>query len=270
MVRPTDPNPEPETQRGISLEELADAFAQVMGKAPRTRKEATEPNDVERSDEQEAADQESVASDALFDSGEAEPREPCVPRQSPGASGPTAVTAEEDTCPISPKTLFEAMLFVGNRENRPLSAAEATELMRDVSREEISGLVDELNATYERNNCPYHIIGEGDGYRLTLRKEFYPLRNKFHGRIREARLSQAAIDVLALVAYQQPITGEQVAKQRGKPSSHILAQLVRRGLLRLGRPAEKPRTPHYSTTDRFMRLFNLESLDDLPRSEEPA
>jgi segregation and condensation protein B len=250
MVRPTDPNPEPETQRGISLEELADAFAQVMGKAPRTRKEATEPNDVERSDEQEAADQESVASDALFDSGEAEPREPCVPRQSPGASGPTAVTAEEDTCPISPKTLFEAMLFVGNRENRPLSAAEATELMRDVSREEISGLV--------------------DGYRLTLRKEFYPLRNKFHGRIREARLSQAAIDVLALVAYQQPITGEQVAKQRGKPSSHILAQLVRRGLLRLGRPAEKPRTPHYSTTDRFMRLFNLESLDDLPRSEEPA
>ena len=77
-----------------------------------------------------------------------------------------------------------------------------------------------------------------------------------------------AIDVLALVAYQQPLTGEKIHRLRGKPSSHILSHLVRRGLLRIERPAAKRRTPHYHTTERFLQLFNLQSLDDLPRSED--
>jgi segregation and condensation protein B len=255
--------PEPERQPGISLEDLADAFAQVMGKTPRVRTKSdrqAEPVAEEPSEEMEAFDaEESVP--AMLETPLAE-LEKARPR-------PQKVE-EEDTCPISPKSLFEAMLFVGNRENRPLSASKAAELMRDVSPEDIPAIVGELNAGYERENCPYCIIGEGDGYRLTLRKSFHPLRNKFYGRIREARLSQAAIDVLALVAYKQPLTGEQIGKLRGKPSSHILAQLVRRGLLRLERLPEKPRTPRYSTTPRFMQLFNLESLDDLPRSEEPG
>jgi segregation and condensation protein B len=255
MSRQTSSNPEPEPQQGISLEELADAFAQVMGKAPRIRPEKEEETESEQTAEEEKTQK--AVSDSFGAETAAKQSRPALP-------------AEEDACPISPKSIFEAMLFVGNRENRPLSAAKAVELMRDVSPDEIPALVEELNAYYESENCPYHIVGEGEGYRLTLRKAFYPVRNKLYGRIREARLSQAAIDVLSLVAYKQPITGEQVGKMRGKPSSHILAQLVRRGLLRLERPAEKPRTPHYFTTARFMRLFNLDSLDDLPRSEEPG
>jgi len=137
-----------------------------------------------------------------------------------------------------------------------------------LSAEEIPLLVEELNGRYAADGCPYHVVGEGDGYRLTLRKTYSALRNKFYGRIREARLSQAAIDVLAIVAYQQPITGERVSRLRGKPSSHILTQLVRRGLLRIQRPQSKRRTPDYYTTQRFLRLFNLQSLNDLPRSED--
>ena len=129
-------------------------------------------------------------------------------------------------------------------------------------------MVEELNRRYDAVGVPYRIVGEADGYRLTLRREFQPLRNRFYGRVREARLSQAAIDVLALVAYQQPISGEKIGRLRGKPSSHVLAHLVRRGLLRIERPPAQPRTPHYHTTDRFLRLFNLDSLDDLPRSED--
>ena len=128
--------------------------------------------------------------------------------------------------------------------------------------------MDELNRRYAAQGAPYHVVGEGDGYRLTLGDEFHSLRNRFYGRIREARLSQAAIDVLALVAYQQPITGEKIGRLRGKPSNHVLTHLVRRGLLRIERPDPKRRTPHYHTTERFLRLFNLQSLDDLPRSED--
>jgi segregation and condensation protein B len=258
MSRNAPPNPEP--QPGISLEELADAFAAVMGKAPRLKspKEETE-SEAERAvaaDEPEIVESESTAAESIS-----------PPTESPPAK---VLAAEEDACPISPKSIFEAMLFVGDRENRPLTAAKAAELMRDVSTEEIPAIVDRLNARYEGENCPYRIVGEGSGYRLALRKEFYGVRDRLYGRIREARLSQAAIDVLSLVAYKQPITSEQVSKLRGKPSSHILAQLVRRGLLQLERPAERPRTPHYATTPRFMNLFSLESLDDLPRSEEPG
>jgi segregation and condensation protein B len=228
--------------QGISLDELAEAFAQVMGAEPRRTAESPPPDSPV-----------AVQAEATVEL----------------ASEPSPhVAAEDDPCPISPQTILEAMLFVGNRDNRPLSPGRAAESMRDVTPDEIPPLVDELNRRYAAQGAPYHVVGEGDGYRLTLQREFHPLRNRFYGRIREARLSQAAIDVLALVAYQQPITSEKIGRLRGKPSNHVLTHLVRRGLLRIERPEPKRRTPHYYTTDRFLRLFNLQSLDDLPRSED--
>lgn len=251
MSQTPQPSPDPSGKEGISLEELAKAFAQVMGTTPRLQ-----PN-TEQSTQSTSTSVEStiVAQEA-------------IQSQSVTVEEPSLAPAEVDTCPISPRSIFEAMLFVGNRDNKPLSAIKAAELMRDVAAEEIPTLVDELNRSYTDDNCPYQIVGEGDGYRLTLRKTYSALKNKFYGRIREARLSQAAIDVLAIVAYQQPLTGEKVSRLRGKPSSHILIQLVRRGLLRIERSDTKRRTPHYYTTNRFLQLFKLQSLEDLPRGEE--
>jgi segregation and condensation protein B len=74
--------------------------------------------------------------------------------------------------------------------------------------------------------------------------------------------------VLSIVAYQGPQTSEEVNRLRGTSSSAILSQLVRRQLLRIERDAAAPRTPRYHTTERFLELFGLESLDDLPRSQE--
>ncbi len=233
------------------MEELAEAFAQVMEVAPQLRPGAEQTPRLPSAGDQPAE----VTSETVEVGTET-------------AQQPSLAPTQDEACPLSPRCILEAILFVGNRDNTPFSAAKAAELMRDVAPEEIPLLVDELNKDYEVNNCPYHIVGEGDGYRLVLRKNLFALRNKFQGRIREARLSQAAIDVLAIVAYQQPLTGEKISRLRGKPSSHILAQLVRRGLLRIERPDTKRRTPHYHTTDRFLRLFNLQSLEDLPRSEE--
>jgi segregation and condensation protein B len=247
MSQTPEPSPEPRQQEGISLEELAQAFAQVMGAAPRSQ------SDVEQS--------------ALSDQQAADDRQKIETQPVPDEQ-PSLAPAQADTCPVSPLSILEAMLFVGNRDNKPLSANKAAELMRDVAAEEIPMLVEELNQRYNTDSRPYQIVGEGDGYRLTLRNTYSALRNKFYGRIREARMSQAAIDVLAIIAYQQPLTGERVSRLRGKPSSHILTQLVRRGLLRIERPDSKRRTPHYYTTERFLRLFNLQSLDDLPRSED--
>jgi segregation and condensation protein B len=160
------------------------------------------------------------------------------------------------------------MLFVGNRQGNPLTAQTVASLVRGVEADEIPDLAAELNRRYDARGCPYHVVADGPGYRLALRPEYRALRDQVYGRMREARLSQAAIDVLAIVAYKQPITGEQVGGLRGTPSSNILAQLVRRRLLGIERPAETPRVVLYHTTDRFLKVFGLESLADLPKTDD--
>ncbi len=232
-------------QDPISLDELARAFAQVMGTPPKGRAQEMPQSPV------------AAAAPGV---GELQSRHD------------SAVAIEDaggdDSGPVTPLGIVEAMLFVGDRDNRPLTSARAAELMRGVDAGEIGGLVQELNRRYQRSGCPYFVAEDSDGYRIALRKQFHPLREQFYGRIREARLSQAAIDVLAIVAYQQPLSAEQIGAVRGKPSGAVLTQLVHRRLLRIERLPDKRRAVQYFTTDRFLQLFGLQTLADLPQSEE--
>lgn len=179
-----------------------------------------------------------------------------------------AIPADESNCELGPRSIIEALLFVGTPENQPLSSTELAGLMRGVSVGEVDEHIAELNAGYRAANCPYRIESIGEGYRMTLAETWLPLREALFGRVRPARLSPAAVDVLSIVAYNQPATAEQVEKFRGTPSGAILGQLVRRQFLRIERPAEKPRLAHYRTTDRFLNLLGLESLADLPKGLE--
>jgi segregation and condensation protein B len=170
-------------------------------------------------------------------------------------------------CEISPRSVAEAMLFVGRPDNGPISARELAAAMRGVSPKEIEAAVSELNAAYDRDRAPYRIEQTSGGYRLVLRAEFERMRDKFYGRVKEARLSPAALEVLSVLAYNQPATAEQLTELRGSASAAALSTLVRRKLVKLERPAEGGE-PAYSTTERFLKLFGLEALEALPRSEE--
>ena len=256
MSEVPEPQAEPPREPGITLDELTAAYAQSMG----VRAEAvTEPD--QRPAEPQAAETAADESAEAF-------QDESSPQTDAGPPLPEGEKPDDDPCPICPRTILEAMLFVGNRENEPLTAARAAELMRGVTPGEIAVLVDELNRCYAAGGRPYRVVSAGAGYRISLDKPFHPIRNKFYRRVRDARLSQAALDVLAVVAYRQPITAEQVSGLRDTPSGHLLAQLVRRRLLRIERPPGKRRPVTYHTTDRFLDLFGLESLDDLPQSEE--
>lgn len=177
----------------------------------------------------------------------------------------------EETPPIelNVQTILEAMLFMGDRDNRPLIPSRAADKMRNVTTDDIDLAVRELNRTYHQLGCPYTIRTESEGYRLVLRDEFEPILLRFYGKIREARLSQQAIDTLAVVAYRQPTTADEVQKIRRQPSGPLLAQLVRRGLLEIEMVVrDRKKVSLYRTTDRFLELFQIESIDDLPISEE--
>jgi len=167
------------------------------------------------------------------------------------------------------ETIIEAMLFVGNRENRPLYADQITEKLRNVSAEEVDQTVVRLNEHYQEQNCPYTIISDHSGYRMILRSEFESVRTNFYGKTRGIRLSQQAIDTLAVVAYRQPITADEIQNIRKRPCSAVLNQLVRRNLLKISREVRNEKNiVRYLTTLRFLELFQIKSLDDIPRVEE--
>ena len=192
------------------------------------------------------------------------------PRLADGSLGETALreTALQTSSEINPRSVVEAMLFVGRPDNRPASARELAAAMRGVSPAEVDAAVAELNALYDADSTPYCIDHSHAGYRLVLRDEFERMRDKFYGRVREAKLSPAAIDVLSIVAYRQPVSAAQIDELRGAASGGALSTLVRRRLLQLERSTDSDGVPCYRTTDRFLRLFGLESLSVLPRSEE--
>jgi segregation and condensation protein B len=240
-----DPQPE------LSLNALSEAFAEALGRGG----EATKPT------QQTAGDEANPSAAGAMD--------PIPPDDdSADAGGDLAAAPGDEQCEISPLSILEALLFVGDPAGGALPAARLAGVMRGVEPGEIHGLVRELNRRYSAAGTAFLVVGEGDGYRLALRDQHRGVRRKFFGRVRQARLSQAAIDVLALVAYRQPVTGDQISQLRGKPSGPVLTQLVRRQLLRIERPVGKPKPVHYRTTRRFLELFHLKSLEDLPTSQE--
>lgn len=179
-----------------------------------------------------------------------------------------AAPAVEDDCEVSPRSILEALLFVGHPQNQPQTARQMAALMRGVSPTEVEELLADLQQEYDAEGTAYTIVSQDEGYRLVIRTEFLPLQERFYGRVREAKLSQGAVDVLAVVAYRQPIATDEVDAVRGRPSGALLNQLVRRDLLRVERRPETPRKVWFCTTDRFLDLFGLESLNDLPQSVE--
>lgn len=172
----------------------------------------------------------------------------------------------EDSAPPPPLRIVEALLFVGGA---PLTGKRAREILRGLSEQQFAEAIDQLNADYRRQTRPYLIQPQGAGWVLTLRPRFRHVIEKLYGGAREARLSTAAIDVLALVAYRQPATRLDVEEVRGADSGPLLRQLVRRGLIQvLAIPGAKAKEIAYATTPRFLEMFGLQSLDDLPKTHD--
>jgi segregation and condensation protein B len=172
---------------------------------------------------------------------------------------------------VSPEAIIEGALFVGHPENQPLTEERLANLIRDVEPDEVVSIIDGLNQSYRDQAQALRIVRDDFGFKMTIAPEVESVRRSFLGKVRETRLSQSAIEVLSLVAYQPGITAQKVQDQRGRESHSLLNQLVRRQLLQMQRvkPEGGGRTvPQYFPTERFLYLFGIESLDDLPQVEE--
>jgi segregation and condensation protein B len=195
---------------------------------------------------------------------EPEPEAPAA--REPEPILPALAPTEPEALPPSPEQLVEAMLFVGGP---PLSAEVACAAVRGMSAERFRAAVDALNRKYRAQWRPYGIEARGDGFVLAVRPAFRPLRERLFGGPRETRLTQPALDVLSVVAYRQPVGKAEVDALRGTDSGATLRQLVRLGLVAVRHRAEAGgREVRYGTTPRFLQVFGLSSLDELPRLGE--
>ena len=245
--------PSQEADDELSLDRLSEAYAEVLRQQNNNAKSDDGPSRGELVAEKVARDADAIDADDP-DTGDDEDEDFAD------------AVDDNSACPITPESIVESILFVGVPRGEKLTSKKIASVLRDVSPKEVLLIVKKLNEQYESENAAYRIEVESDSVKLVVAKDLAELQNEFFGRNREVSLSQSAIDILAIVAYRQPISRDEIEKARNKPVGAVLSQLVRRDLLSAVPDEKKPKRRLYSTTDRFLDMFHLSELEDLPQS----
>jgi len=168
---------------------------------------------------------------------------------------------------VSPAEVIEAAIFVGG--DVALTARRLASLIgQDVDNRVAVSLVDSLNQTYSRENRPYEIRLHEGGYRLDLREEFSDVSTRTFGLgPRDVKLSPDVLEILAFVAWNQPIDKETVESIDRPNAMSLLRQLLRLQLVELQRTGSRRSDVSYVTSEKFLKLFGLKSIADLPTAD---
>ncbi|TWT85204.1 hypothetical protein Pla123a_00100 [Posidoniimonas polymericola] len=180
----------------------------------------------------------------------------------------TAVSAAPSPAPrprttVARRTRLEAILLLAD-EPLPLRRLAKMANLEDAT--EARTLLDELRRLYDARGAAFQITQIAGGHQLLTRPILAPWLQPLAADKAELRLTQPAMETLAVAAYRQPVLRAQIEAIRGVQCGDLLRQLMERDLLRIvGRSQELGRPILYGTTKRFLRVFGLKSLDDLPR-----
>jgi segregation and condensation protein B len=146
----------------------------------------------------------------------------------------------------------------------PISAQRVAGVIPYAKAAKIKKLVDALNAEYIAQNRAFEIAEVAGGYQFRTLPEYAPQIQQIQPQ-RPLRLSKAALETLAIIAYRQPITRGDVEDVRGVDAGAVVRSLLERKLVKMAGHKEVPGRPMlYGTTRRFLEVFGLESLEDLP------
>jgi segregation and condensation protein B len=165
----------------------------------------------------------------------------------------------------SRKRIVEA-LVLGAPE--PVSAEKIADVVPGLDADDARALVLELGREYEEQGRAFEIWEVAGGYQLRTRPEYASYLRLLH-RERPLRLSRAALETLAVVAYRQPVTRAEIEAVRGVEVDAVIRSLLERQLVRIAGHREVPGRPMlYATTKRFLEVFGLGRLEDLPTLRE--
>jgi segregation and condensation protein B len=162
---------------------------------------------------------------------------------------------------LKKKAIIEALIFVAGEPVTLDSIIKATDLQKS----EIKQLADELIAEYRAKNSGILIVEIAEGYQMVTNPDFSAWVKKFKNINQTGRLSQPALETLAIIAYRQPITRLEIDQFRGVNSDGAVKSLLDKRLIKIVGKKETPGRPFlYGTTKEFLQYFGLKNLSDLP------
>lgn len=136
----------------------------------------------------------------------------------------------------------------------------------DIDKEKAKEILKELQKRYEGAEYGIRVSYLGDAFKLTTKKEHKDYYHKLLGNPESQSLSESSLEVLAIVAYNQPITRIMVDEMRGVACGQVLRKLCARGLVKIVGKSKMPGKPNlYGTTKEFLDYFGLASIEDLPK-----
>jgi segregation and condensation protein B len=192
--------------------------------------------------------------------GAVPPQEPPIDAASDETDSQGAEAAE-----ISLATL-EALLLT---THHPLTPVRLNELLGAGSTSAIRAAVQTLNESYEQSGRSFRIEQVAGGYQILTLPEHGEALRRLHQKEADAKLTKAALETMSIIAYKQPILRADIEAIRGVACGETIRSLMEKHLVKIAGRAEEPGRPIlYGTTKRFLELFGLNSLKDLPKPEE--
>ncbi len=143
--------------------------------------------------------------------------------------------------------------------------AEDIAFVFEITTEEVIDLIESLTDMYDNSIRGLTILNTADNYKMVTKKEFIDVYRKIYTNINKTKLSNASLEVLAIVAYKQPITRAEIEDVRGINSDNIIRRILAMSLIKeIGRLDTPGRPIIYGTTKDFLDYFKLSSLEELP------
>jgi segregation and condensation protein B len=162
--------------------------------------------------------------------------------------------------------LIEAALFSAAR---PLTVEELQTLEQDISLADVRQALEQLREWYDFNQHGVEVVELAGGYQIVSRPQFAAALERAQFAIRTPKITGAAMETLAVIAYRQPVGRAEIEEIRGVSAAGVLRTLQERGLIEVvGRGEELGRPLLYGTTSLFLETLGLRDLTDLPRAEE--
>ena len=151
----------------------------------------------------------------------------------------------------------------------PLPSRKIADVAKDITPSQVDQIIGSLNEKYQELNTSFRIRKIAGGYQMYILDSYAGFVNELFTRRRTAKLSRAGLETLAIISYRQPVIKADIELIRGVSSDSAIHTLLQKKLITLaGRAKSLGRPLLYATTGEFLKYFNLNSLDDLPRMEE--
>ncbi|MBC8313338.1 MAG: SMC-Scp complex subunit ScpB [Candidatus Cloacimonetes bacterium] len=161
---------------------------------------------------------------------------------------------------------IEVLIFASDG---PINLEEIAKILEIDNLQTVEKIIESLNNSYEKNGRTFIIRRVAGGYQFAANKQYYPIVEKLYKEQKKIHLSTSAMEVLAIIAYHQPITRTKIDAIRGVSSQYHIHNLLDVKLVKIqGRQKVLGRPLLYGTTDKFMKFFGLNNIEELPNIRE--